>query len=259
MSRSLYLMRIVAVLAPSPKVATEGCLKHRAVIVGHVVRMAKLYNGFYMHVAERQLELAEVFIRPIHETAIRMSYFLKAGHQRRAIRSFIFASYKAERQSIRDLKGKQSQRPLIPIEKRMLRSMMRNIREDGITFKELDANREWKVDGKDVASMLRHLGRDWEYSYGFGSGSRHIHGNWMDIKCRHLRRNGARYHPKITFSDPDARTAAPVTIEVLATTVDYLHWSKADPDDFVTKVITGLVKYVRGLDRHHEEYFMQGR
>jgi len=50
-----------------------------------------------------------------------------------------------------------------------------------------------------------------------------------------------------------------VTIEVFAATVDYLRWSKADPDHCVTRVIMKLVEYVCDLDRHHEEYFMQRR
>lgn len=256
MPRSLYLVRTSVSLAPSEKTATQGYTKHKAVILGHMVRVAKLYDGFCMHVAQRQLELAEIFIRLINETVVRMLYILKCGNQKRAIRSFILTSYKAERQSIKDLKSKKSQRPLIPIEKRMLRSMTRNIREDGITQKELLANKNWKVDGKDVASMLRHLGSEWQYSYGFGGSSRSIHGNWMDMKRRHLTKNGAYYQPKPTFSDPDCRIAAPITIEVLDASLKCLQWSKADPDDFTRGLIVDFIKYIFSLDEYHEKHFI---
>jgi hypothetical protein len=257
MSRSMYLLRICVSLAPSEKAGIKGYTKHRAVILGHMVRIVKLYDGFCMHVAKRQLELAEIFIRLINETVVRMLYILRCGNQKQAIRSFILTSYKAERQSIKDLKSKQAQRPLIPIEKRMLRSMTRNIREDGITQKELFSNKNWKVDGKDVASMLRHLGSEWQYSYGFGGSSRFIHGNWMEMKRRHLTRNGAYYQPKLTFSDPDLRIATPITIEVLDASLKYLHWSKADPDNFVKGLIADFIKYVLILDKYHEKHFMQ--
>ena len=256
MSRSSYLVSVCVSLAPSEKAATIGYTKHRAVILGHMVRIAKLYDGFCMHIAKRQLELAEIFIRLIYETSIRMAYILKCGNQKRAIRSFVLAFYKAERQSIKDLKTKQSQRPLIPIEKRMLRSMTRNLREDGITQKELLSNKKWNVDGKDVASMLRHLGIEGQYSYGFGGSSRSIHGNWMDMKQRHLSKNGAYYQPKPTFSDPDPRVAAPITIEVLAASLEYLQWSKADPDNFAKDLIKDFIKYTYSLDEYHEKHFM---
>lgn len=257
MSRAMYLVRTGVFLTPSERAAAQGYTKHKAVILGHMVRVTKLYDGFCMHVAQRQLELAEMFMRPLHETIVRMLYILTCGNQKRAIRSFIFTSYKAEMQSLTDLKRKRSQRPLLAIEKRMLRSMTRNIREDGITQKELLYNKNWKVDGKDFASMLRHLGKEWQYSYGFGGGSRNIHGNWMEMKRRHLYRNGAYYQPQLTFSDPDFRIAAPITIEVLDASLKYLRWSKADPDSFTIGLIADFIKYVRALDEYHERHFMQ--
>ena len=222
-----------------------------------MVRVTKLYDGFCIHVAKRQLELSEIFIRLINETIVRLFYLLNCGNQKRAIRSFILTSYKSERQSIKDLKNKQSQRRLIPIEKRMLRSMTKNLREDGITQKELLANQNWKVDGKDIASMFRHLGIEWKYSYSFGGNSSTIHGNWIDMKTRHLTKNDTYYHPKLTFSDPDPRIAAPITIEVLDASLKYIKWNKSDPDNFVKELIQDFIKYVYSIDEYHEKHFMQ--
>src|SRR5260370_29639625 len=61
MNRALYLLRIGAQLAPNPDTALRGFPKHRAIIVGHMVRMAKLYEGLLMHICGMQLELAAVF------------------------------------------------------------------------------------------------------------------------------------------------------------------------------------------------------
>jgi len=257
MARALYLVRVSMSLAPNNDAANRGYTKHSAVILGHFVRLMKLYDGFCTHIAKRELELAEIFIRLIYETEIRMKYLLSCGHQKKAIRSFILTSYKAEYQSIKDLKEKKSQRQLIPIEKRMLSSMLRDIKEDGISFRELDANRNWKTDGKDIAAMLRHLGQEWQYPYGFGGASRYVHGNWMEMKRRHLRRDGRYYLPKPYFSDPVPQIAVPITFAVLTTSLDFLLWSKADPDGIVSNLIKKLAKYIKEIDQHHERHFIQ--
>lgn len=256
MSKSGYLLKISVALAPSEKAAAIGYTKHKAVILGHLVRLTKLYDGFCMHVAKRQTELAEVLMRAIYETSTRMLYLLKSGHQKKAIRSFILTSYRAEKRAIKVFRERQSERPLIPIEKRLLRSMMKNLREDGITFKELDSIRDWKVDGKDTAAMHHHLGNDHQYTYGFGGSSRSIHGNWVEMKYRHLIKSGAYYLPDLSFSDPDPRIVSPITIEVLNTSVEYLKWSKADSDNRVKDLIVDLIEYTFDLDAYHEANFI---
>jgi hypothetical protein len=76
MSRSLYLLRVGACLAPDAITAERGYSKHKAIIIGHIIRLTKLYDGFCLHVSKRQLELAGVFLRLIYETEIRLSYFI---------------------------------------------------------------------------------------------------------------------------------------------------------------------------------------
>ncbi len=76
------------------------------------------------------------------------------------------------------------------------------------------------------------------------------------MKRRHLSKNGAYYLPKMTFSDPDPRFAAPVTIEVLHTALRYLKWNKSDPDNFMRGLIKDLIEYVYSLDEYHENNFM---
>jgi len=72
MGRALYLLRAGVALAPTDEKASRGYVKHQAIIAGHMVRITKLYDGFYQHVAKRQLELAGVMMRLIFETDIRL-------------------------------------------------------------------------------------------------------------------------------------------------------------------------------------------
>jgi hypothetical protein len=252
MSRTLYMLRVGVSLAPSETVVERGYSKHQAVIVGHLVRLTKLYDAFSLHVARNEFEIAGIFNRLIFETELRISYFLASKNKRRALRSYIFTSFRAERESLIDLTEKRKRGPLIPIERRMIRSMMRDLREDGITFKELRKNKAWNVDGKDTRAMLKALGREWEYAYGFGGSSRWIHGGWLELKRFHLKKKQGFYEPQLDYGVPDPRVAAPTTILVLEVLLKFLKWNRSDPDSLVSPIIEGLKELSLKVDLDHE-------
>ena len=62
MSRAIYVLRVGVSLKSSDEKAERGYTKHHAVIVGHMIRLTKLYDGFCQHVAKRQLEHAGIFM-----------------------------------------------------------------------------------------------------------------------------------------------------------------------------------------------------
>ena len=258
MSRTLYVLRVGVSLAPNETVAKRGYTKHRAVIVGHLVRLTKLYDAFCLHVAKNEFEIAGIFNRLIFETELRISYFLASKQKSRALRSYIFTSFRSERDSLIDLTEKKKRRTLIPIERRMIRSMMRDLREDGITFKKLRKNKAWKVDGKDTRAMLKSLGREWEYSYGFGGASRWIHGGWLELKRFHLRKKRGFYEPRLEYGMPDLRVAAPTTILVLEVLLKFLKWNKSDPKSLLTPIVTGINKLALEVDMDHENRLQDG-
>ena len=94
MNCSLYLLRLCIALAPTEEISDRGYTKHKAIIVGHMVRIAKLYEGLLIHISSRQLELANVFIRLIFETSIRMEYMMTSQVPKNTYRIFILTSYK---------------------------------------------------------------------------------------------------------------------------------------------------------------------
>ena len=255
MPRTLWLLQLAASLAPGGN--QTGHTKHRAIIVGHMVRLAKLFQGFCQHISMRQVELAGIFIRLIYETEIRLQYFLQSKNKRKALRSFILVSYRPARDILVDLNTKRRKRRLTPIEQRIRNSVMRQLRRDGITFKELLANRNWKADGKDLRAMLRDLNAEWEYSYGFGSSSRWVHGDWLEMKVYHLSQNDARYLPDLEFGLPDPRAVAPMIGNTLGVLPQYLSWAGVDESDEVRRIAIALANWVAALDAEHEIRFRQ--
>ncbi len=176
MNRCLYLMRVGVSLAKTKNESMNGFSKNKAIIVGHMVRLCKLYDGYCLHICKRQLELAGIFQRLIIETEIRMSYLLKKG-TKACFDSYILASYRPEKETIADLNEKGRERELSPIEKRIRSTILKRLKEDKISQQKLSKNKVWNTDGKDTRAMLRDLGREYEYPYLFGASSRWVHGN----------------------------------------------------------------------------------
>ncbi len=252
MNRCLYLLRVGVSLAPTEETAERGYSKQRAIIMGHMIRIAKLYEGVLIHTSKCQLELAAIFIRLIFETAMRMEYMIKSKSKRKTIRSFILASYRPEREMLADLNSIASSRPLIQIEKRIKRKIEARLRKDGISTTELMSNKIWNVDGKDFRRILDTLGIGAGYSYMFGNGSHFVHGDWYEISQHHIKREGQYYTPELSYDDPDPRLACSLTTLCLDALLIYLKWSKSDPHRIVSPVVSRLIELNGAVDTAHE-------
>jgi Family of unknown function (DUF5677) len=256
MRRAHYLLKVGISLSPSPQVASRGMSKNRAIVVGHLVRLMKLYDCFLLHTCEKHLEICMIFFRLILETAIRLEYLLTA--KRATFKSFILTSYRPEKEHLVDLKAKARQRRLTPIEKRILGSVTTHMMRDGIRQKALLMNRSWDLDGKSFRALLQSIGHaDWGYSYGFGNGSHFVHGDWRDIIMHHVRRRGRFYEPKWQYSTPDPRVTGPTTKICLYTLLCYVRWNKCDPDNLLRPIIEELKVLNGRLDAAHERYWRE--
>ena len=252
MNRCLSLLKISVASAPDAETAKRGYTKHRAIIVGHMVRLTKLYEGCLIHICSHQFELAHIFFRPILETATRMQYLITSKSKKKSCRSFILASYRPEKEVLQDLKSKNKKRSLIPIEKRMRRKILSRLRRDGITQKELFNNKTWNVDGKNFRAVMKMFNPDPMYSYGYGSAGHPVHGDWYDIDLNHLRKDGRYYTPELSFTEPDPRLTGSLTHICLDSLLKYLKWNKSDPDNVISSLAEKLIVLNRVFDDSHE-------
>lgn len=252
MNRCLYLLKLGVRASPDVETARRGYTKHRAIIVGHMVRLAKLYEGVIIHICSNHQELAHIFFRLIFETTIRMEYLITSEDKKKSCRSFILASYRPEKEMLQDLKSKAKQRTLIPIEKRMRKSISSKLRRDRITQKKLFKNRKWDVDGKNFRAIMGTFNLDSMYAYGFGSASHQVHGDWCDLQYYHLKKDGRYYTPELSFTTPDPRAVCPITYACLDSLLKYLKWSKSDPNNIIKPIVEKLFVLNRALDEAHE-------
>jgi hypothetical protein len=255
MNRCLYLLKVGTASSPDAKAASKGYTKHRAIIVGHMVRITKLYEGALIHISQRQFELAVIFFRLIFETAIRVEYLIKSKSKRKSCRSFILSSYRSDRETLQGLNAEAKKGPLNQVGERIRRKIKSRLRNDRISQTELMSNTIWNVDGKHFRSMMKELGYERWYSYIFGGMSHHIHGDWYEISVYHLDREGRYYTPDLTFTDSDPRLTCSLTHICLRTLLTYLEWNKSDLDRVITPVVVKLFELNRAFDDIHEVSF----
>jgi hypothetical protein len=239
MSYAHYLITVSASMAPNQVVAERGYTKNRAIVVGHIVRLIKLYHSFTTHIGKRELQIAYIMSRLIYECIIKMEYLLSA--KRSTFKSFILSSYRSEKETLENLDRIKSQRPLMNIEKVIIKKIKSRLRKDRISLRQLKANKNWKLDGKDFKQILVSLKKEVDYPFLFGQGSSFIHGNWYEMSIFNLTKKGRYYLPDIDFSNPDPRIALPVTIASLQSANDFLTWNKSDPEKYVRSIIQNLV------------------
>ena len=254
MNRCLNLLRIGVAASPDADTASRGYTKHRAIIVGHMIRLTKLYEGVIIHICSHHQELAHIFFRLISETAIRMEYLITSKDKKKSCRSFILTSNRPEKDMLQDLKNKAKQQTPTPIEKRMMRSILSCLQRDGITQKELlkMKNKDWNLDGKNFREIMKVFDLDSMYSYGFGIASHYVHGDWRDIDSYHLEQDGRYYTPKFDFTEPDPRSTCPVTHICLDSLLKYLKWNKSDPDSVISSLTEKLIALNFALNEAHE-------
>jgi hypothetical protein len=110
-----YLVKISVSMATNQEKASRGYTKHKAIIIGHQVRLLKLFHGFTDHISKSQLELALIFTRLIYECTVKIEYLLAAKSS--TFSNYIFTSYQSEKETLQNLNEIKKQRPLMNIEK----------------------------------------------------------------------------------------------------------------------------------------------
>ena len=247
-----YILHVSIACVDSKAASRGGYPKNKAIIVGHMVRLSKLYDGMLSFVASRNLDIAIIFVRMIFECAMRAIYLIESPDKIEACRRFILSSFKPEREEIQDLLKKRRSRPLIKIEKRMLKSMSAWLKREGITQESLKDKRLPRA--LDFRSIMNKIGyTDPSYAYVFANSSHFIHGDWFDIRHHHLQRHGRYYRPNMSSRDPDPRITGPVNYILLEALEIYLKWSRTDPNDILMPIVIELGKLNRSIEVAHEK------
>lgn len=251
MNRCLYLLRIGAASASNEETAKTGYTKSKAIIVGHMVQLAKLYEGALIHICGPQPELTRIFFRPILEIAINIRHLIESsGHLDSSVG---LASYSSEQEMFRVLKNKAKERTLTPIEHRINKLILSQLGKDRISQEELAYNDRGNIKEKNSPGFCEDSSySDSLYIYLFQKETDWIHRGWHDLRSYHLIQTGDYYMPDLRFDHPQPRLGCQLTQICLETLTIYLKWNESDPDNRLTSIIRKLLKLNAALDAAHE-------
>ena len=104
MNRCLYLLRIGVASAPDAKTANTGYTKSKAIIVGYMVQLTKLYEGALIQMCGAQPEVTRLFFSPILEVTRNMKALITASEQSTPNSALI--SHLSEQKTFRELEDK---------------------------------------------------------------------------------------------------------------------------------------------------------
>jgi len=228
-----------------------------AVIVGHLVRIFKLYDQLSYFISQNKGEISSIFSRLIFETFVIMKYLIIKGEP--SIKNYIKVSFKSTIKEYDFIKNIERKRELSDIENRIRYKIENRLRNVELDPTELLNNRNWNLDNltfKDIVNFLIDNdpdGLNWERSYlfVFGSSSAFIHGTWYDIEISHLTKVDGKYFPKMEYDKVDPRYILPQSIFPTRACIDFLKWRKSDPVNFLTNIflkIEKLLLYLNEMD-----------
>ena len=245
--RAMSLLLAIGKLSVSlPRSTGRGYTRRHAPIVGLMVRMVKLYEGYLDQMVSRRRELMTVYQRPLYEAHVKLAYLIRSGKE--SARSFIETSFRSEKEILEHLNSLKAKRQLVPIERRMRDSVRRHLRRVGVTQEQLLARKQWNIDGKDMRSLLKCLGRDLQYAFVFGASSHAVHGTWYDLWINHLSKDAAGFHPDITYGSPEPRHLGPPAVILGESLILFLRYFRLDRRNQVRPKIKALIDYFNLLD-----------
>jgi len=234
----------------------NGYTKRNAPAVGLFVRAIKFYEAFVRETASRRGDIAWVHVRPVIEAYVQCVYLMRQSAS--SAKSFIRTSLRAEKDMLARIRSNMQGRRAWPIERRMLRSIRNYLRMAGWTEAELAANREWRLDGKDMRKLMEAIGLGDSYGFLYGNGSHYVHGTWIDLFMHHLFRVGRAYYPLVVNEEPDPRVSPALSGLVMDLVMLFLRRYPSSIARFVKPIIGRIKRYFVGLG-DEVELFIQRR
>jgi hypothetical protein len=232
-----------------PRPTTSGYLRRQAVLIGLAVRLVKLYEGQLTHIADRRMDLVVLLLRSFFETGIYLAYLLRRPSS--SCDNYIRTSFQPEKEKLRHLMAVRAERPLLPIEKRMLEAIKKRLTVAGVSQNELLNRHNWKLDGKSMRDILDFLEWPLAYRFGFAQFSHNAHGSWDDLLTYHLKHSlddPRKYYPSVDFEDSKPGLIGPTSVVFSGRILEVATKFTLDPADNVTTTLIGYAAWFAEFD-----------
>lgn len=227
--------------------------KNKAIIVGLIIRLTKLYQSFLDQIAQKRQEIVSILARCIVETAINIKYLLNEISDEK-FQDFITYSLLNEKDFYELIKKNIDERGnILPIEERMLTSIknsfeMSEIDIDNMPQKKLN---QWKKDG--IFGRFKSVEMEGFYSL-YSMLCHSAHGNWQDLIMFNLNKEGDLFSSNLGWTYPDFRSMLPYNFIILDVCRKYLETYYYEFLDAHLMYIEDLIDRIGLLHALHEKF-----
>lgn len=195
----------------------------RGVLIGHAVRLFKLYDHLAYLIADNRGDFTLASGRMIADTIIRFEYFLRHPDTS-TVDEYIRQTLAHEKKLILEIEARMDEPPK-PIEADILRSAKGFFERAGVGIGDVKSS-EWQ--GSSTSDLAKEVGLESLYEFVFRSGSHNVHGTWHDLFYHHLEMRDGEYRPKIRYSRAAPQMLEFATIATLDVMERYLTFALPD-------------------------------
>jgi hypothetical protein len=235
--------------------------RDEAVLGGHLVRLYKLIDSLIDQTCKHRREISIVLARLIFECIVNLRYLITNASDE-TFRSYRIYSLQHELKLIETIEENIASRGglLLPIEDRMIKSILSSFRASDITRDEVSGNRQRNWNGLNLYERAKIVGLNQAYLAVFGGGSHSIHGNWQDLLEYHLEKlDDHSYRPNMGWRAP-----RPQLLEALATLTaevifDYLRFLSMPDEHEMFERLDDLRMRIHQLSDLHEKFLVDRR
>lgn len=229
---------------------------YQGVIMGHMVRLYKLFDSFLYLTVDMRSETATIMLRCIVDTGINLSFLLEEDEPE-IIKKYMKSSLTVEKKlwdQIHERKGET----LLPIEKRMLDSVQATFKRaeieiDSVTGKDM----KWCGSTYDKALKTDMISL---YENVFRGCSHNIHGTWHDLEFNHIYEKDGNFKPLIEYTRPRPQSVEVASIICLIVTIKYLNKILDENSaNLVRDNLNLLIEWFLELQNLHESWIQKNR
>ena len=250
----------VALLSGSRE-SEELLSRKEAIICGLLIRITKLFQSFAKLVTQRDSVGATFLYRGITDCIIDMEFLIKRDDDD-LFDEFVQHGLYAEVEKMNTIEERIQDREAMPIEKRILSGIERDILRSGYSVQEVKAfppkkNNRWK--NLNSLDKIKALGYEDMYLFSQITGNNLIHSNWPTLLSQHLTYDEGKYVPK--YENMPVHPQMLLTVQTLICRgalryISYMY-SSEELKEYLSKVFKQTLDKVAKLDRLHEAYLVR--
>jgi Family of unknown function (DUF5677) len=215
---TIRVLNLAAHILDQTASACGGLRRNQAICAGLLIRMVKFMIAvLQLTCKDDRGEVVLSLTRSIIESAFDLEFLVRANDDKH-FDDFVEHSLGAERELYDLIQVKIAKRDddsVLPIEKRMLRSIDRLCDVSGVKIE--DVHPKWSSWAGGLKQRLQFLQKEEQYVFMYRSPSHAVHGTWVDLYKQHLEYDlkTKLFSPRSKWRPTDARAFGPTAAFVL--------------------------------------------